>query len=537
MASSTTKGTRPGQPSEEGVIEFMKQGAHEKKLGNRQHLAVGMTWLTEEPALVKPQDLLQQIEKYSYKQKRPIKSIVLMVTPSLAHFLDPDTLLKPVLAKLFQSVTATTGEKPRIDFSTAAAVVDALPVAWNKESRPKHQNGQGLALLMTSDVFASARKASTNEGNDGPAIIEFVSWDGNSYLTDSSRSTSRHISLPVANTLFLNGQRDTMLHHVWDIHPGDSGPKIQLRDTSRARLLRVPLPFHPDSFLRGHIPLRGLTPERPVSRCMGNVLAEIEIDGKSVPASQELEETVTKHVASEQSGGPVLVYALIRPPGMRPATVEAKDVAKRKSDYRFLLEIWRGARLHKVTGGGGGWGKKKGLLSLDTAVDSKAGEAQTMLLPDLDDDDGSTPFEMKSQAMIPEGSTIEFLIHVKRPPPMVHVSNPENRPSWDKSMARKWVFGSASPTEHPERPAGKESNHHDFPEVKFFPDFFGMLSYGNVYLGSDETATPAERYIPDSPPLRAFRSRLDVPDSSLIFTTSAAPPERKLIPFRKVKIS
>jgi hypothetical protein len=52
MASSTTKGTRPGQPSEEGVIEFMKQGRHEKKLENRQHLAVGMTWLTEEPALV-----------------------------------------------------------------------------------------------------------------------------------------------------------------------------------------------------------------------------------------------------------------------------------------------------------------------------------------------------------------------------------------------------------------------------------------------------------------------------------------------------
>jgi hypothetical protein len=270
---------------------------------------------------------------------------------------------------------------------------------------------------------------------------------------------------------------------------------------------------------------------------MGNVLAEIEIDGKSVPASQELEETVTKHVASEPGGGPVLVYALIRPPGMRPATEQAKKAAVRRSNYRILSAIWRGARLHKVTGGGGGWGKKKGLLSLDTAVDSKAGEAQTMLLPDLDDDDGSTPFEMKSQAMIPEGSTIQFLIHKKKPQPMVHVSNPEARPSWDKIRARKWVFGSASPTEHPERPAGKESTLHDFAGVKFFPDFFGMLSYGNVSLGSDETPTPAERYIPDSPPLRAFRSRLDVPGSGLLFTSLAGPPEPKLIPFRKVKVS
>jgi hypothetical protein len=270
---------------------------------------------------------------------------------------------------------------------------------------------------------------------------------------------------------------------------------------------------------------------------MGNVLAEIEIDGKSVPASQELEETVTKHVASEPGGGPVLVYALIRPPGMRPATEQAKGLAMRRSNYRILSAIWRGARLHKVTGGGGGWGKKKGLLSLDTAVDSNAGEAQTMLLPDLDDDDGSMPFEMKSQAMIPEGSTIQFLIHMKRPQPMVHVSNPGARPSWDKIMARKWVFGSASPTEHPERPAGKESTLHDFPEVKFFPDFFGMLSYGNVSLGSDETPTPAERYISDSPPLRAFRSRLDVPGSCLLFTRLTGPPERKLRPFRKFKVS
>jgi hypothetical protein len=52
IASSTTKGTRPGQPSEEGAIEFMKQGAHEKNLRNGDYQAVGMTWLTEEPALV-----------------------------------------------------------------------------------------------------------------------------------------------------------------------------------------------------------------------------------------------------------------------------------------------------------------------------------------------------------------------------------------------------------------------------------------------------------------------------------------------------
>ncbi len=476
---------------------------------------------------------MPHVEQYCYNQHRLIKTIVLLATPSFARFLDPDTFLKPLLEKLFGNVTATTGEELRIIVNTAAAVVDAIPVPRSRDIHPESQIAQGLALLMTGDMFASARDASANEGNDHPAIIEFVSRDSKSYLTISSRNTSRHISLQVANTLFLNGQRDTMLHHVWDIYLGDSGPKIQRDDTSRARYLRVPLTCSPDSFLHGHVPLRGLTPERVISRCMGNVLAEIEIDGKSVPASQELEEAVTKHVASEPGGGPVLVYALIRPPGMRPATEQAKRDAGVKSISAVLSEIWRGARLHKVTGGGGGWGKKKGLLSLDTAVDLKAGEAKTMLFPDLDDDD-STPFEMKSQAMIPEGSTIEFLLHIKEEirQTEAHFSNPEDPPPWDRISKRKWVFGTASPAEHPKLRAAKDFNRDDFSGVMFLPDFFGMVSYGNVALGSDETPGRVEWYVPDSPPLKVFRTRLDVPDSRLIMKSRASP-AKELLPSAK----
>ena len=49
IASSSSKGSRPGRLSKE---DFKRQYDHGKMLRNKNHLAVGMAWLTEHPALV-----------------------------------------------------------------------------------------------------------------------------------------------------------------------------------------------------------------------------------------------------------------------------------------------------------------------------------------------------------------------------------------------------------------------------------------------------------------------------------------------------
>lgn len=105
---------------------------------------------------------------------------------------------------------------------------------------------------------------------------------------------------------------------------------------------------------------------------MGNILRQVSkfITDDSdlnagIPASAELEKELPRYV-SEQ-GIPhqrVAVFALVEP---------AASFSTDTTDQNIQASLSKGSKIHRVVSGGGGWGKKQGLLSLDPEITFAAG--------------------------------------------------------------------------------------------------------------------------------------------------------------------
>jgi hypothetical protein len=82
-----------------------------------------------------------------------------------------------------------------------------------------------------------------------------------------------------------------------------------------------------------------------------------------MPASSELEKELPRYIAEHNIVDQrVSVWALVEKPELVVA-----DAAASTHD-RLIQSLHQGGKLHRVMSGGGGWGKKQGLLSLDPEV-------------------------------------------------------------------------------------------------------------------------------------------------------------------------
>lgn len=453
----------------------------------------------------------------AYRPQDPaqvVQTIVFLVTPSLAHLLEHGAFLKPAIESIYGGTslqpTKATGKSPELTIKSVTAVVDALPSGEPNANAgsPPPLASEGLAILMSSappeDMSTYPISTTTDEAD--PVTLEFSST---STTTTSGHDcvVRRHITLPVANTIFVNGSRATLWEDSWAV---TSGSSVQVAHQSRQPLQNFRIDMgccSPDDFLNhGSVPLQSLTAPRKVVRSMGNVLAQIEVDGKPVPASRELEKAVTEYTTrtlpERAASGPFQVFALVRPPGA---------VATDGSDADSILAgLWHDAKLYKVTGGGGGWGKKQGLLSLDTAVDFGADEAATVGIPDFETTENLS-HEIGAHGMIPRDGTVEFLLYSgdRVSETGSHGSNSSLPAGLAQVSSTSFVLGTA-PNPDTQESLDTTGREH-LPAVAFYPNHFGMISYGGAALGSDEVAA--------TPRVRAphfSRTRLDVPDSFFV---------------------
>lgn len=131
---------------------------------------------------------------------------------------------------------------------------------------------------------------------------------------------------------------------------------------------------------------------------MGNILRQVakSTDPTSVdpmPASSELEKELPRYIEENNIlDQRVSVWALVEKPDL--------VIAENGSDSqdRVAQSLRQGGKLHRVVSGGGGWGKKQGLLSLDPEV-SFPGTARRHELVGLDelfDPNPNAPLEMPS---------------------------------------------------------------------------------------------------------------------------------------------
>jgi hypothetical protein len=409
--------------------------------------------------------------------------------------------------------------------SITSAVVDALPSHQPGLSN-KYYNAigsDGLAILLSSEKPSTDDDCMEARGVDEEeAHLDTLVFSSNSpFRNRQGIVIGRGIELPVANTIFVNGNRTTMFRDTWHYEPLEGETTRFVHDARYVpSKCHVRMRCDYRAFFRGSaIPLQSLTPSRQVISAMGNVIAQIQVDDRTEPASQELEKVVPgfiqQHPLSTASG-PLMVYALIRPSqSFKPSQKAGVNASS------LIHALWHGARLFKVSGGGGGWGKRAGLLSLEPAIDFRPSQTEALINSiDLDGGDDLVD-KLSSNVLVPPGSHVEFFAcpdpsaqNVELPPRNTPV---EQQVDWDGPVEQTVILGTRlDPVSGDVMPDTRE---HDGASVTFIPNVFGMLSYGGAALQVREKDTHVKReHVPGprTPPEKRTKAltRLDVPGAT-----------------------
>lgn len=303
---------------------------------------------------------------------------------------------------------------------SVVAVVDKIP-------RPYIMWGGTLPTADATDGFEGVAFAHLDSSglhvNEGPGIESTEATasgstrpNGPASLTFNINSTSSRVysvEVPLANTIFRNGLTSTLIHNTFAVTTSSDGKMAWHKlATSQPNQLTVDMSLVPggellalpDSDMHLTLPIIPLTSAREVVGSMGNIIrtlrrgASRSSTSNLLPASQELEAAVQNYFkARSMAPEPVSVWALIVPKATMKRIadhVPTPETERQTSLDLFTLsseqleQLWKtrspgwpsgrlvepltllqeGVRFCKVTSGGGGWGKKAGLLSLEPDV-------------------------------------------------------------------------------------------------------------------------------------------------------------------------
>ena len=288
---------------------------------------------------------------------------------------------------------------------------------------PVRESGHEGIAYVTLPLSASA--LSTTESAQEKAAISLVI---------AKKAALGHVfadtlRFPLANTVFQTGSPTTMIYSIWE--RGRESNSLTLKTKQHVTHHGIEIDQGISAL---SVPLVPLSIPRQVIAGMGNILRQVVgPDNKPVPASQELEGIVPRYFkARGEPSQATSVWALV----MNEETLSG---VKKKLD--LLLEVspktgddasaagnvqwetlWRrnppswsalvpealasGARLHRVLSGGGGWGKKAGLLSLDPVAVTE----DPISSDDFDSSDGLSDISSALQQVVNEGEYIQFFI-------------------------------------------------------------------------------------------------------------------------------
>lgn len=363
-------------------------------------------------------------------------TVLLLVTPHFSEKVTASDFTKEVLSRLFSG--PFPGTDVPLNLQVVTAVVDRLPKP-QYHSQARNENGvaqrqspiirsegdgfEGVAYAFVQKLSSKQLPSSASSGRHGgvgtenPArtldliIQQEVPAAENSSdkpptvmaeLPNSPVTQCKTVAfeIPLANTLFLTGEAQTMTRSEWRIKAESSNPEfIRADQIERATAeINVELSGYKGpgrqiiSVSAGLVPLT--LPQR-VHTAMGNVIRELahpDDPSQTFPASQQLEKSVNAYFeALGTQPRAVSAWALILPEdqyqfwkstnhnwALTEHPMDADVTVSEQADLenfwmskqstrqeRILAVVTAGGRLVKVLSGGGGWGKRAGLLSLD----------------------------------------------------------------------------------------------------------------------------------------------------------------------------
>ncbi|KAI9642334.1 hypothetical protein NHQ30_009136 [Ciborinia camelliae] len=308
------------------------------------------------------------------------EAVVILVTPAFAKWLEDDeNFIKGVLECLTHH---HVDNKPNY-VVVVAAVVDGLapspgdiPIAERAGPLEGFSFLYGVRTQLLSPKNVWEPESYKNDLTN-PAKLSHLIFSGKSCSKQSEQSLATTISLPLANTLFVNGKHSTLETSQWTRRNMGEYKCLQSVEKQYQRI-KV---FHHESTTIPPIfvPAVPLTLPRPIANGLGNIIRQLSFgpeDTDNRPASSELESQVTRYMAFSERHATIGVWALIYrkeilDPNLKATTLEMTEQLESTwgnddQNLRFVgTQIALGAILCRVVSGGGGWGSKQGLLSLD----------------------------------------------------------------------------------------------------------------------------------------------------------------------------
>lgn len=439
---------------------------------------------------------------------------VFLVTPSFAPWLVDD---KFFLAKAIRR--AFSNAHRDLVIQAICAVVDKLPagramasgmrlrdtVKQRYNEPPVGDPGfEGIAYVM---LPSSASVPSTAPPSPDKGAIDFIL----SGHTGAKRPYSDTWRLPLANTVFQTGSPTTMYYTNWTLDAKEKALTLQERTDVTHHGVRMAASGTESGQMSSvlSIPLLPLTFPRTVEGAMGNIVRRIlDDEGHSVTAASELEKVVPRFFkARGESAQPTTAWALVmRGKGkrqereMKTKWVLGKNILKSEKGKNMYETLWdrlwqrnptqwttyvstsiaQGASLHRVLSGGGGWGKKAGLLSLDPVPVSE--EVPIRMEDATSGFEGPGDFSIALTPVVHPGDAIQFFI---APASATEVNGDkalENLKSLPKQRALGWELGTV-PSTVDSIPGGSWQHvGADSEYIAVFRNSFGALSEGGMTL-------------------------------------------------------
>jgi hypothetical protein len=436
------------------------------------------------------------------------------------------------------------------------AVVDRIPFPGGSSS-----GCPGISLAVTpwnGNLFSKSRPQKMITGGKPVEEVSKISVKMRFQDNQGNRKAFR-VQLQAANTLFANGLRSTMFLEKWVLDNTAVGFPKFLRQDARQHVDRFTMAHTPISSSLA-VPLERLTARKEISMCMGNIISKLvgTSDPEPISASLELEEKIPAVIKRKNvTNGNLSVFALITPKVRpqsesmeRPATppellghhrsVGQEDYTSEKQQTldHIRLAISNGGHLHRVTSGGGGWGKKQGLLSLEPALDFDSEEPDVTALLVSEDcerkpEESGPMWSQHSPQIASPGDSIEFFGHFSSKEEEEALTRDESlltglkKPDTSQWSSREWSEGDMSRFVWGVLPPQDSNGASTIPalgdKLITFPHQFGMLSEAGMVLQRmdyeiDEQAHPKYAAVGDR---EISMTKIDVPHTVLAYSVAS----------------
>jgi hypothetical protein len=467
------------------------------------------------------------MEKFRFTAyENSVTTLVILLTPGLARY----ALDKDVPNEVYKRLKVW--KRAEMQVYATSAIVDRLPAGSGEL-----EGSEGMAYMLSRGPPTPNAEDYTlfQESAQKPGALTFRMP---MVLTDKAAPVMDYeLQLPLSQTVFTTSLVSTLIHRKYDLQVQDNSLRLISEQKLESQTVQLPAMPERSAINITTMPLVPLTPFRKINYVMGNIirklssqhsqapkdlshdesnepgLAEIEND---MPASQELEASVSKYFETlDLQPETVSVWALVTPRTvklpLRSDLIQWLCIDRMlDADEQAITEAWhpksdaattmakgtanaiqhlipQGGRLIKVLSGGGGWGKKAGLLSLDPDVQYSTRELRQddgwkFDFDGVDDGTEAATEAQKKQALgqiVKEGENIMFLLAPKL----------ENAPTQAPELSTKphlktatkffdFTFGAIPSSidmipEQPEPDANAAV-------IKHYPDHFGMLSEGGM---------------------------------------------------------